>query len=302
MSTSDAYLFALRAVALFAMATVSFALTLPVVRIAAVEAPSWGPRGRNRAAIRLASPAFALLEPLLARLAGFIRVLPLSALRTRGERLIRRAGDAAGLCADEFLALSLLSLLAFSALGFWLVRSLHMASFWLPLMAGMGAFLPTMRLDSIGRERAKALERSLPSAMDLCVLCMGAGTDFPSALAFATRELGLGHEVCREELSVLLEQLSLGRTRVEALEDLSLRSGSQTVQQFVAAVCQSETKGTPLTEALSIQSSTLRQRRSVLAEEMAAKAGVRMMLPLMLMVCSVLLIIFGPFIINGIGL
>ncbi len=302
MSTSELWLLALRAAVMLAMATASFAVVLPLARVAPVVPPSFGLRGRNRAAVRLAVPTFKLIEPLLARLAGILRTLPVSALRTHGDRLIRRAGDAAGLCGDELIAMSLLTLLMGAAFGLWLTQSLNLATLWLPLMVSIGAVLPAMRLDSIACERAKALERSLPSAMDLCVLCMGAGTDFPSALVFATRELGLGHEVCREELSVLLEQLSLGRTRVEALQDLSLRSGSQTVQQFVAAVCQSETKGTPLVDALSIQSATLRQRRSVLAEEMAAKAGVRMMLPLMLMVCSVLLVIFGPFIVNGIGL
>ncbi len=302
MSTSDLTLLSLRALALSATATLVFALSLPVARIAPIAPTSLGMRGRNRVATRLAAPLFVRIEPLLTRLAGIIRLLPLSELRVSGDRLLRRSGEAAGLCADELIALTFLTLLGGTAIGAWFVGVLHLPAYWLPLLILIGVLAPTIRLDGIARDRAKALERSLPSAMDLCVLCMGAGTDFPSALAFATRELGLGHEVCREELSVLLEQLSLGRTRVEALEDLSLRSGSQTVQQFVAAVCQSETKGTPLVEALTIQSSTLRQRRSVLAEEMAAKAGVRMMLPLMLMVCSVLLVIFGPFIVNGIGL
>ena len=240
MSTSELTLLLLRLVTLLTAAVCVFSIALPVLRLVPVEPPTWGIRGRNRAALRMSSPAFAAIESWLGRLAGVCRALPLTPVRTLATKLSRRAGEAGGLCADELIALSVITTLTFTGVAVWFVSSLGLSPFWLPLMAAVGALLPSARLDGLARERAKALERSLPSAMDLCVLCMGAGTDFPSALAFATRELGLGHEVCREELSVLLEQLSLGRTRVEALEDLSIRSGSQTVQQFVAAVCQSE--------------------------------------------------------------
>lgn len=302
MWTSDLTLCGLRVTAMLAAGLLLGALGWSVSSVQAVVAPTWGRRGRNRAAVRLQAASFTSVEPLLLVLAGMVATLPLGTLRQTVERLIRRAGDAAGLCAEEVLALSVVGLSAGAGMGAWFVGAMDLEPFWGVLLTVWCGALPTLSLRGIAAERAKALERSLPSAMDLCVLCMGAGTDFPSALGFASRELGLGHEICREELLIVLEQLALGRTRVEALEDMSARSGSETVQQFVAMVCQSETKGTPLVEALTIQSATLRQRRSVLAEEMAAKAGVRMMLPLMLMVGSVLLVIFGPFIVNGIGL
>jgi hypothetical protein len=46
----------------------------------------------------------------------------------------------------------------------------------------------------------------------------------------------------------------------------------------------------------------LRLRRSVRAEELAARASVKMMLPLLLLVSSLMLVIFGPFIVTGGGL
>jgi tight adherence protein C len=108
--------------------------------------------------------------------------------------------------------------------------------------------------------------------------------------------------VCRQELVQVLDELGLGRTRVEALAALATRSSSVAVREFVAAISQSEQKGTPLIDVLTIQSTTLRQRRSVRAEELAAQAGVKMMAPLMLLVASLLLIIFGPIITTGTGL
>jgi tight adherence protein C len=131
---------------------------------------------------------------------------------------------------------------------------------------------------------------------------MGAGSDFPTALRFVVADMGGAHAVCQEELAQVLDEMELGRTRVEALSALAERTDSAAIQEFVAAVCQSETKGTPLVDALEIQATTLRARRSVLAEEAAAKAAVRLMFPMMLLVVCVLLIVIGPFIATGMGM
>jgi len=65
-------------------------------------------------------------------------------------------------------------------------------------------------------------------------------------------------------------------------------------------VVQSEEKGNPLSEVLNIQATMLRMRRSVAAEESAARAGIYMMGPLMLIFACIMLIILGPFIVNSI--
>jgi len=302
MSTSDLELGLLRGAVLLCGCLCTASVALLVSRVAPVPAPSLGLRGVRRAAARTRAPVFAFFEPVLSKAAGLVHCVPAPRLRGAVEGRLVRSGDTFGLCADEWMVLGMLSAFAGALLGTFFVSVLGFAELTLPLLTFCGMVAPWMRLDANARERAKAIERSLPSAMDLCVLCMGAGADFPSALGFAAHELGLGHGTCREELLLVLDELTLGRTRVEALEALSARTGSSTVQQFVAAVCQSETKGTPLVDTLTLQSASLRQRRSVLAEEMAAWASVRMIFPLMLMVASVLLIIFAPFIVNGVGL
>jgi tight adherence protein C len=147
--------------------------------------------------------------------------------------------------------------------------------------------------------RARGLERGLPAAMDICILCMGAGADFPAALRFAVRELSTIHPVCTEELAMVLEELTLGRTRVVALTHLGERTASLAIRDFVAAVCQSEEKGTPVVEALTLQASALRQKRSIMAEELAAKTAVRLTVPLMMTLACVMLLLFGPFIVRG---
>lgn len=292
---------ALRTLVLACFGGALFVAARALATIPPAPAPRYGLRGKRRSAAR-ANELFRVLEPCFAQLAGWLARGSFSSLRARLTLELRYASEPAGLSADELLACALLSLFVVGGAGSWLAVDAELSAevvFGLWLVAGV---LPLGRVRAAAKQRAKQLERSLPNAMDLCVLCMGAGADFPGALRFVVHELGAAHAVCREELSFVRDELALGRTRSEALRELAERSGSMAVREFVAAICQSEEKGTPLIEALSIQSSTLRQRRSVRAEELAAQAGIKMMLPLMLLVSSLLLIVFGPIITSGTGL
>ena len=81
----------------------------------------------------------------------------------------------------------------------------------------------------------------------------------------------------------------------------AVRVPTETVQSFVRAVVQSEIKGTPLVETLRIQAETLRSRRSLAGEEAASRAAVLMMVPLMLILCAIILVLMGPFLLAGMG-
>lgn len=88
--------------------------------------------------------------------------------------------------------------------------------------------------------------------------------------------------------------LQLGHTRRSALEELAERVPSAAVREFVHTVIHAEEKGHPLAEALTIQAQVSRMRRSVRAEEAAAKAGVAMLVPLALIVVALLLLVGSP--------
>jgi tight adherence protein C len=100
--------------------------------------------------------------------------------------------------------------------------------------------------------------------------------------------------VLAEEFSIVLRELSIGKTRREALAVLARRNPSACVQELVASVTQAEEEGTPLAEVLTIQATVSRQRRGVQAEEAANRASLQLMLPMLLVFLSVLLLIGGP--------
>ncbi|HVH48139.1 MAG TPA: type II secretion system F family protein, partial [Labilithrix sp.] len=132
----------------------------------------------------------------------------------------------------------------------------------------------------------------------LLALSMGAGLDFPGAIRQAVDRSGTPDDPIIEELSLILLNLSLGRTRREALEELAERAPIPSVQEFVGSVVQADLRGNPVADVLRIQAEVSRQKRSVLGEEAASKAAVKMIGPLILLFLAILVLIVGPMLIE----
>jgi tight adherence protein C len=79
------------------------------------------------------------------------------------------------------------------------------------------------------------------------------------------------------------------------------RVTSRAVRDFVNAVIQAEQRGNPLAKVIQVQGRMLSMHRSVVAEESAARAGVLMIVPMMLLLGCILLFLMGPFLVKGVG-
>ena len=91
----------------------------------------------------------------------------------------------------------------------------------------------------------------------------------------------------------------MGTTRRRALESMASRVPIEQLQAIVSSVIQAEELGTPLADALHSQAELLRLNRSVRAENLAAEAGVRVLIPCLLILIAVVLAVFAPWILSG---
>src|SRR5690606_38148721 len=160
----------------------------------------------------------------------------------------------------------------------------------------LGAALPFLRLQTSIAERLGAAARELPAALDLAALCMSAGADFGQSLRYVVSG---GRGPLTEELQRVLHALEVGHTRRTALLGLAERLPVDAVRELVRALVQAEESGTPLAEALQSQARASRARRSVAAGEAAARAGVLLILPLMLLLGCIVLLLLGPFLVGS---
>jgi tight adherence protein C len=277
-----------------ALGLACFILVFAALSAAPTPGRRLGLRGLKRQRALETVPLWASLEPLVRWLGARLIGLVSSDWRARANRKIALAGDYLGLMPEEAVGLSVLSALLGLGLG-WLLSELSGLGN-VVLIGGtlVGASLPYFRISSAAVERMKLVNRRLPHAIDLLALAMGAGLDFPGSVRQVVEKSGRPDDPLVEELTLLLQSLQLGRTRRQALEELAERVPSDAVVEFVAAVVQAELRGNPLASVLAIQAEVSRRKRSVRAEESAAKAGVAMALPLILVFLTILILIVAP--------
>jgi tight adherence protein C len=282
----------------------AFAVSGVVATLASVPvppAPRLGHRGAERRRAFENGGLFITLEPLMRFVAGLVGVLSLDKLREHQERELRRADYCLGLTADELTALSLLSALLLGGTALFVAPYAEASRVLAIPAAALGAILPSLQVQEVIRTRMKHVSRGLPHAIEIAAMCMGAGLDFPGALRLLAVPRAGERDPLVRELSLILEELELGHTRREALLNFAERVPTQAVRDFVNAVVQAEQKGNPLAKVIQVQGRVLNLRRSVAAEEAAARAGVLMILPMVLLVGCILLLLMGPFFVKGIG-
>jgi tight adherence protein C len=282
-------------------AVLTFALMSLVYGVASAPtrvASRLGLRGLKRQRILAENEIWAAVEPLVRWLGVRVSGLPNDEQRAALERQIALAGDYMGLTADEYLALMVLGTLGGGVAGAVLGELMEMGMLAVMIGVALGAALPYMQISGVAQERMKAISRGLPYTIDLMAMSMGAGLDFPGAVRQVVEKCSNPADPIIEEFTLILQTLNLGRTRKEALLEFARRAPSESVNEFVNAVVQAEERGNPVAEVLSIQATVSRTRRSVRAEEAAAKAGVQMVGPLMLVFFCVIGLLLGPAIIQ----
>jgi tight adherence protein C len=149
-------------------------------------------------------------------------------------------------------------------------------------------------INSIVADRRLAITSNLPWAIDLLALGLSAGLDFTGSLRQLVDKSSNPDDPLVEELNLILQELSIGKTRKQALLQFAERNPGPLVKEFVGAVVQAEERGNPLGEVLRIQAETSRSRRSFRAEELAAKASVKLVIPMTLLLVAVLIMIVAP--------
>jgi tight adherence protein C len=159
----------------------------------------------------------------------------------------------------------------------------------------VGYLLPMLWLRTRIKANQKALTYGLADALDLLVVCVEAGLTVDSAMQRVGQELALAHPALSRELGIAHMETRVGLARMDALRNLGQRTDNSALQSLAAMLIQAERFGTSIASALRIHADTLRQNRQHAAEEMAAKASVKMTFPLVLFVFpATFIVLAGP--------
>jgi tight adherence protein C len=161
------------------------------------------------------------------------------------------------------------------------------------LGGAIGYFLPTLWLGLRTRAEQKALEHGLPDALDLLVVCVESGLTLDAAMQRVGKEIALPHPSLAREMGITHVEMQMGQPRADAMRNLARRTGSAALKSLTAILIQADRFGTSVAQALRVYSDSLRTKRQYAAEEMAAKASVKMTIPLVLCIFPSIMIVAG---------
>jgi tight adherence protein C len=161
---------------------------------------------------------------------------------------------------------------------------------------GIGYLVPEFWLGSRIKSRQKLILRMIPDTLDLLTISVRAGLGFDAALAKVVEKLP---GPLTDEFRRALAEVRVGKARRDALRDMVPRTNVQPLSNFIGAIIQAEQLGVSISKVLQVQSEQLRIERRQRAEEMAAKAPIKMLFPLVGCIFpSLFIVILGPAIIS----
>jgi tight adherence protein C len=160
---------------------------------------------------------------------------------------------------------------------------------------GLGYLLPSMALGRMAKRRQHRIRLGLADALDLLVVSVEAGLGLDQAIQRVGEELDFAHPDLSDELRLINLELRAGKARVEALRNLSDRTGVDDITSLVAMLVQTDKFGTSVAQSLRVHSETVRTKRRQRAEEAAAKTGVKMVFPLVFCIFPAIFVVtIGP--------
>ncbi len=243
------------------------------------------------------------LRPLAARLSGRFSSMASSSFTEKTEKRLALAGNPGELRVADWLGIKAIGAVVGAILFFLLFGVAGLMGFpviigtlLLPVVGALfGYTIPEFWLGGRVKKRQKAILMMIPDALDLLTISVRAGLGFDAALGKVVEKL---QGPLSDEFRRALAEVRVGKARRDALRDIVPRTEVVPLTNFIGAIIQAEQLGVSISKVLQVQSEQLRIERRQRAEEMAAKAPIKMLFPLVGCIFpSLFIVILGPAII-----
>jgi tight adherence protein C len=220
------------------------------------------------------------------------------------RRLLIRAGYRSPSALPLYLGIRLGGTAVLGLYGFLLGMAADVGGSFALACMGFGAWagwlLPGLLVKARFTRRKKELQKALPDAVDLLVICVEAGLGLNQAMVRVAEEVRHVSRLMTEELALTNSAIRAGTPRDQALMELFERTGLPDIRSLVTMVIQTDRFGTSIAHSLRIHSDTMRTKRRQRAEEDAAKTTIKMVFPLAFCIFPALfVVVLGPALISA---
>ncbi|MGA7240067.1 MAG: type II secretion system F family protein [Bryobacteraceae bacterium] len=158
-----------------------------------------------------------------------------------------------------------------------------------------GYMAPSLFLDFRTRRRQRAIEKGLPNALDLMVVCVESGLGIDQTMVQVAKEFETAYPEISDEFAIMNLEMRAGKRRAEALRNLADRTGVDDLRKLTAVLVQTDRFGTSIAQCLRGHSDYLRVLARQRAEERAAKVAIKLVFPIFFCVLpSLFVVTVGP--------
>jgi tight adherence protein C len=163
------------------------------------------------------------------------------------------------------------------------------------ISGAVGMIGPSFWLDRKKAARQVAIRRALPDALDVVVICLEGGLSLPATLRYVAEDLRTAHPLLAAELNIVQREVQLGLTAGESLRKLADRTEMEEIRSLASVIIQADRLGASLVKSLRVHADTIRLKRRQRAEEMAQKAGTKILFPTIIFIFpSLFVIVLAP--------
>lgn len=213
------------------------------------------------------------------------------------DRTLQSSGFRGGNTLALFIGCKVALLLLLPLTVFFILQHVSLSPHMHYLSLGLGAVAGLLLPDTwVKRRRGKylkRLERGLPDALDMLVICTESGLGLEAAVERVGLEMRASHPEVSRELIITAHELRIASDRKQALSGMAVRTGLQSVKRLGATLIQTMQYGTPLSQALRTLSTEMRQEILLRFEANAARLPVLLTLPMILFILPTLFMIVG---------
>jgi tight adherence protein C len=237
------------------------------------------------------------LRPLVGRLSGTVARVTSTSFTEQTAKRLALAGNPGNLRTADWLGIKAVGALIGGVILFLAFGLANVGVGILLSLVGllMGYTIPEFWLGGRIKARQHDIILQIPDALDLLTISVRAGLGFDAALGKVVEKM---KGPLTDEFQRALAEVRVGKARREALRDIIPRTEVAPLSNFIGAIIQAEQLGVSISKVLQVQSEQLRIERRQRAEEMAAKAPIKMLFPLVGCIFPALfIVILGPAII-----
>jgi tight adherence protein C len=166
-----------------------------------------------------------------------------------------------------------------------------------------GLLAPDLVAGRLRKRYLKTVERGMPDALDLMVICAEAGLALEASVTRVGTEMGFANAAVANELSTTANELRIMTDRRAALLGLGERTGVESLRRLAVTLVQTLQYGTPLAQALRTLAAEMRQQQLIEFEARAARLPSLLTVPMIMFILpTVFLVVAGPAILQAVRL